>query len=273
MSKLYSSKYKELNINYLIKVFFDYKLSIFSVVLLFTGASVYLANSIKPIYEAKALIKIGQYYELQRNGDVVGRAIDSSDELAREVSFNFIGKGKDDASIYKVLHERGIDNYIELIARGSSIKTAKNEIKTVERYISDMHDSIVEKHTMQYKVELNNIVKKIGAITSKQKTFLAKDSYNSKDYASLINTLQLMSIINADLGIGYIGQIIERREKLELLINEPYKIKSQIVGDIQENNNPVSPNKKVIVFFGFFIGLFLSLFTVFVREYLLDENK
>jgi hypothetical protein len=82
-----------------------------------------------------------------------------------------------------------------------------------------------------------------------------------------------MSSINTDLGIGYIGQIIERKEKLELLIKEPYKINSKIVGAIQLNNDPATPNKQIIVFFGLFIGLLLSLSFIFIREFLLDENK
>ena len=272
MSKLYKSDYRELNINHLLKIFFNYKLVIFISTFLSVAISAYVANTIKPTYEAKALLKIGQYYELQRNGDITGKAIDESNELSREVSFNFVSKEQDGAFIYKVLHERGVDNYIELISRGDSVTAVKNEIKAVEKYIIDMHDSIVKKNIQQYKIEISNISKKISAITSKQKTFLTKDSYGNKDYSSLINTLQLMSVINADLGIGYIGQIIERKEKLELLIKEPYKVKSQIVGDIQANKSPISPNKKIIVFFGFFIGMFLSLFAVFIREYLLDER-
>lgn len=273
MSKLYNSEYREININYLLKIFSKYKLIIFLVVSLFTAASTYIATSIKPIYEAKALLKIGQYYELQRNGDVLGRPVDTSSELSREISFNFIDRGKFGSSIYKVLIEKGVDSYIELIARGDSLEGSEEIIRKVERYIVNMHDSIVKKHTKQYKVELKNINKKILVITAKQNEILAKDFYSDKGYESLLNTLQLMSSINTDLGIGYIGQIIERKEKLELLIKEPYKNNSKIVGTIQLNNDPTSPNKQIIVFFGLFIGLLLSLSFIFIREFLLDENK
>ena len=122
-------------------------------------------------------------------------------------------------------------------------------------------------------IKIKNINKKILVITAKQNEILAKDFYSDKGYESLLNTLQLMSSINTDLGIGYIGQIIERKEKLELLIKEPYKNNSKIVGTIQLNNDPTSPNKQIIVFFGLFIGLLLSLSFIFIREFLLDENK
>jgi LPS O-antigen subunit length determinant protein (WzzB/FepE family) len=273
MLELYNSKYKEISIHHLLKVFFDYKLSIFAVVFLSTAISVYIAYSIKPIYQSEALIKIGKYYKLKRGGDIEPRPIDSSKELTQELSFNFIERGDKNSFISKVEHKKGVDNYISVISVSNSIDGAENLIKDVEQYIVSIHELFVKQHTEQYKIELKNITNKISVITTKQKFFLTKNSYDNKDYSSLLNTLQLMSIINTDLGVGYIGKIIERKEKLELLIKKPYMSKSKIVGSIKSNVTPISPKKRVIIFTGFFIGLLLSLFIIFTKEIFKIKNK
>ena len=51
-----------------------------------------------------------------------------------------------------------------------------------------------------------SITDKVNAITEKQQKFLSDDVvYDNKDYTSLLNTIQLMSTIEIDLGVGYVG--------------------------------------------------------------------
>jgi LPS O-antigen subunit length determinant protein (WzzB/FepE family) len=75
-----------------------------------------------------------------------------------------------------------------------------------------------------------------------------------------------MAIINSDLGVGYIGQMLERKEKLELMLEKGYNKNSYLVGKISVSDHPIKPRKKIIVLFGLALGLLLSTLFVFLKE-------
>ena len=226
MSKLYSSEYKEINVDYLLKIIIKSKIHIVIVTLFMTLFSIYWAHSLEPVFESKALLKIGQYSNLQQSGDIEIVPLDSADELTRELSFVFIQDNKGDeskSSIVKVSFQENIENYIEIVAEGLTSADTINTINGLLSYVQKEHSKELSRNRRKHEVELNNIIDKVSAITKKQRKFLSNDSiYDNKDYTSLLNTLQLMSIINSDLGIGYIGQMLERKAKLELILNGHY---------------------------------------------------
>jgi hypothetical protein len=174
-----------------------------------------VAYSLDPVYESKALLKIGQYHKFERNGDVSIKPLDSANELTKELSFLFLGKAKNKSLIVKVFSQKGIENYIEIVSEGITSKHSSGVIKNLVHYVQKEHLKILANNKKRHKVELRNIVDKVDAITNKQRKFLSKEiTYADKDYTSLLNTLQLMSIINSDIGVGYIGQMLEKKEKL-----------------------------------------------------------
>jgi len=235
--------------------------------------SIYVAYSLDPVYESKALLKIGQYHKFERNGDVSIKPLDSANELTKELSFLFIGKGSKQASIVKITAQKNVENYIEIVSEGITSKHSSGVIKNLVHYVQKEHLKILANNKKRHKVELRNIVDKVNAITNKQRKFLSKEiTYADKDYTSLLNTLQLMSIINSDIGVGYIGQMLEKKEKLESLVNGEYEENTALVGVIHTSDQPIKPKKEVIIFFGFFIGIFLSVAIVFFREYLSQSS-
>ncbi|HIL03835.1 MAG TPA: hypothetical protein EYG05_05115 [Candidatus Thioglobus autotrophicus] len=78
--------------------------------------------------------------------------------------------------------------------------------------------------------------------------------------------------MNSDLGVSVIGRMLERKEKLELLLSGEYEDNTTLVGEINTSNQPIRPRKIIIIFFGFFIGMFLSVAIVFSREYLSQSS-
>ncbi len=268
MPNLMDSEYREINLVYLLKLIYISKIHVLAITLVIASFSIYVAYSLDPVYESKALLKIGQYHKFERNGDVSIKPLDSANELTKELSFLFLGKAKNKSSIVKVSSQKGIENYIEIVSEGLTPEGSSMVIKDVVSYVQKEHSKQLLNIKKQHQVEFNNIVGKVETIITKQKKFLSKEGiYNNKDYSSLLNTLQLMSTLNSDLGMGYIGQMLEKKEKLELLLGGVYEENSHLVGEIFTSNHPGKPRKNVIVFFGFFIGLFLSIVTVFLREY------
>jgi hypothetical protein len=249
------------------------KIHIVILTLFTTLFSAYWAYSISPIYESKALLKIGQYHELERNGNIITKPLDSANELTQELSFLFIGNGDKQASIIKVFTKKNIENYIEIVSEGASPEHSSDVIKNLVNYVQEKHFKVLLNNRKQQELMLKNIVDKVDTITNKQQKLLSKESsYENKDYKSLLNTLQLMSIINSDLGVSVIGRMLERKEKLELLLSGEYEDNTTLVGEINTPNQPIRPRKKIIIFFGFFIGLFLSVAIVFSREYLSQSS-
>jgi hypothetical protein len=272
MSKLYSSEYKEINLGYLLKIILKSKWYILGVILSVTVLSMYIANTSVPIYESKALLKIGQYYKFERNGDITEKPLDFANELAHELSFLFLKKEVKGGHIVNIITQKNIKNHIEIISQGTSKVAASNIILDLLTYVKNKHSDILLENIERHKIELSNVIKKISAITNKQKSLLSKSNYKDKDYASLLNTLQLMAIINSDLGVGYIGQMLERKEKLELILEEGYNKNSYLVGEISVSDHPIKPRKKIIVLFGLALGLLLSILFVFLKEYFSNKH-
>ena len=272
MSKLYISEYREINVNYLLKIIVTSKILILVVTLFMTAFSAYWAYSIAPIYESKALLKIGQFSTLQRDGEITHRFIESTDALAKELSYLFIGRSDNDASIIKITPDRRV-NYIEILSEGLSPENSASVITNLLIFVQNEHLKAISNNRKQLQVALRTIIDKVNAVTEKQQKFLSDDVvYDNKDYSSLVNTLQLMSIIETDLGVGYIGQLLERKEQIELMLGDGFEENSKLVGEILTSVQPIRPHKSIIIIFGFFTGLFLSVAIIFYREVSLKRS-
>ena len=268
MSKLYSSEYKEINVNFLLKSLVESKILILIVTLFMTFSSAYWAYSIDPVYKSQALIKIGHYHVVARNGDVFRKSLDSANHLTKELSYLFVGQGDSQASIVRIISERNEPDYVEIVSEGSAPEHTANAIKNLVSYVQNEHSKILSTNREQITIALKNTDVSVSAITKKQERLLSKETpYKNEDYESLLNTIELMSIIDIELGFGYISQILERKEKLELLLGDDFEENTALVGEIQTPSQPFKPRKNVIVFSGFFLGIFLSVAVIFLRKF------
>ena len=122
----------------------------------------------------------------------------------------------------------------------------------------------------KHQATFNDLVDKVSAITKNQQRFLSKEeeeSNESKDYELLFFKIQLMKIIDVELGVDYIAEILERKDRIELLLGkDKFEKNTALVGEIHTPDQPIKPRKKLIGFFGFFVRIFLSVAAVFVRE-------
>ena len=122
-------------------------------------------------------------------------------------------------------------------------------------------------------LDLSNTINRLDSITKKQQKFLSEnDSISDKDYDSLLNTFKLMATLDEDIGVDYIGQQILDKKRLELLLTNEYQKNTSLVGEINTSDIPFKPRETIIIFFGFFLGLFFSLSYIFIKESLQDKD-
>lgn len=273
MSKLYSSEYKEINVNYLLKNIVKSKILILIVILFTTLFSVFWAYSLEPVYESRALLKIGHYHVVDRHGGVTRKELGNAPELVVELEFLYYGKGDEQAEIVKVERAKNIQNYIEIVSEGITPEHSSNVIKNLVRYVQKEHAKMLLINREKHIVAFRNTDISVSGITKKQQELLSKEkSFQSEDYASLLNTMQLMSIIDIELGVGYIGQILERKEKLELLLGDKFEQNTALVGEIHSPKAPTTIGKMVIIIIGFIVGIFLSIAAAFFRIYFSEQQ-
>jgi hypothetical protein len=275
MAKLYNSDYREINIRYFFKSIAQSKKIILTITLLTTLISAYWGSLIIPVYNSEGLLKVGYYHQLSQSGDVSRVYLDTGKDLTIELEFLFLGKGNaQEGSIIKVFLEENVQNYIEIQSEGITAEASSNAIKALMRYVQDAHLKFLSNNRKQLELELKNIVRKVDAIIIKQRSILLKeDSYKSGDIESLSNTMQLMSKIEADLAVGYIGKLLERKEKIEELLSDRFEENTALVGEIYSSDSPVTPKQSLIIFIGFLLGIFLSILVVFLLVYSSEEHK
>ena len=270
MTKLYSSEYKELNVNYLLKIIVESKIFILIVTLFTTLFSAYWAYSLDPVYESEGLLKIGYYFEIDVNGDGYEHQLEGANELTTQLSFMFIGKGDKQASIVEITPEKPVGQYIKIVSEGITPEDSSNAINNLVRYVQNEHSRSIFNNRKKHQATFNDLVDRLSAITKNQQRFLSKEeeeSYESKDYELLFFKIQLMKIIDVELGDDYISQILQRKDRIELLLSEDkFEQNTALLGEIYTSDQPIKPRKKIIVFFGFFAGILLSGAAVIFRE-------
>jgi capsular polysaccharide biosynthesis protein len=273
MSELYSTEYKEINISYLLKIITRSRLMILSITLFSTLLSGLWAYSVDPLYKSEALIEIGTFHSINKDGEIEMGYLDTAVALTRELSYLFLDKTVDDASIVEISSHNRINKYIAVVSEGKSQNKSKEAINRLYKYIKTKHKEILLRTERRLELDLSNTINRLDSITKKQLKFLSEDDSNKdKDYDSLLNTFKLMATLNDDIGVDYIGQQILDKKRLELLLTNEYQKNTTLVGEINSSNSPFKPRKGIIIFFGFFLGFFSSLSLVFIKAVLKEKD-
>lgn len=267
MSSMYSSEYREINVSYLLKSIYEYKILFLIITLTVTIFASYRAMLIQPIYKSEGLLKIGFYHEIN-NGSFLIRPLDSASDLTSKLSFIFIGKTDADGWIQDINVENedrsNMQEYVKIESHGLSSEASANAIQQVVDYIQKQHGNILDKKNQLLQISLGIIDAEVDAITSKQDAVLSDEaSYSEKEFASVLKTIKLMSLIDDDLGISYVSEKLQNKKYIELFLSEGYSENTSLVTDVYSLPESISPKKGLIILLGFIVGVFLSIGTIF----------
>ncbi len=229
-------------------------------------AGIYAFNK-TPIYEATALVEIGNYKNNNNNNNNV--LVDSVPELVKKLNLLFIDLLKNEkdreATITSISTVKGTSSFINIKSESTSNKLASNEINKIITYIQNKHQTELENILNNRKSKITSIDRQINVIKNKQLELLSNNNDLNGNEA-LLNSLQLISMINGELGVQSISGLIEEKTALSLLLNKRNYNNSEVVGRILTNDYPIKPKKKLIVVVAFIAGFILSIFLVFIMN-------
>ena len=293
----------EIDLKELFKTIWAKKIFIVIFTLVVTILAGFYAYSKTPIYEAKALLEIGEYKK---------NPVDDAVALEKKLSTIFIDMEKNlkdkTSQISNISVVKGLKNFLEIKSESTSNEEAKNEILKVLTFVQNEHEKILDDVKKQKEMELRNIDLQISDIKSKSVALIDKKIENNiKNLKSLEEqlkqvdeNLKKIDTLNPSLAAlklmekrditNYINTITIQNFELEskkdelltttlykleeskqiaesLLLSHNYK-NTQIVGEILTNDFPVKPKKKLIVAVAFVTGFIISIFLVFLFNFI-----
>ena len=298
----------EIDLKELFKTIWAKKIFIVIFTLVVTILAGFYAYSKTPIYEAKALLEIGEY----KINNTTKNSVDDASTLEKKLSTLFVDMEKNlkdkTSEISNISVVKGLKNFLEIKSESTSNEEAKNEILKVLTFVQNEHEKILDDVKKQKEMELRNIDLQISDIKSKSVALIDKKIENNiKNLKSLEEQLKqvdenLKKIDTLNPSLAAL-KLMEKRDitnsintitiqnfeleskKDELLTTTLYKLEeskkiielsllphnyknTQIVGEIMTNDFPTKPKKKLIVAVAFVTGFIISIFLVFLFNFI-----
>ncbi len=309
----------EIDLRELFKTILDKKVFIVIFTLVITILAAIYAYNKTPIYEAKALVEIGEY---KQNNPISGTgitktSIDDAAILEKKLTTLYVDmlKNIDDrtSEITSIALAKGLKNFLEIKSEATSNEEAKNEILKVLTFVQVEHEKILDDAKKQRELELKNIDLQISDIKSKSVALIdrkleigTKTLENLQEQLKLVDeNLKKIDTLNPSLAAlklmekkditTAISELTVKNFELEekkdvLLTTSLYKLEenkkivetillphnyknTQIVGEIMTNDFPAKPKKSLIVAVAFVTGFILSIFLVFVIQFIQGIRK
>ena len=303
----------EIDLKELFKTIWAKKIFIVIFTLVVTILAGFYAYSKTPIYEAKALLEIGEY----KINNTTKNSVDDASTLEKKLSTLFVDMEKNlkdkTSEISNISVVKGLKNFLEIKSESTSNEEAKNEILKVLTFVQNEHEKILDDVKKQKEMELRNIDLQISDIKSKSVALIDKKIENNiKNLKSLEEQLKqvdenLKKIDSLNPSLAAL-KLMEKRDitnsintitiqnfeleskKDELLTTTLYKLEeskkiielsllphnyknTQIVGEIMTNDFPTKPKKSLIVAVAFVTGLIISIFLVFFIQFIQGIRK
>ena len=303
----------EIDLKELFKTIWAKKIFIVIFTLVVTILAGFYAYSKTPIYEAKALLEIGEY----KINNTTKNSVDDASTLEKKLSTLFVDMEKNlkdkTSEISNISVVKGLKNFLEIKSESTSNEEAKNEILKVLTFVQNEHEKILDDVKKQKEMELRNIDLQISDIKSKSVALIDKKIENNiKNLKSLEEQLKqvdenLKKIDTLNPSLAAL-KLMEKRDitnsintitiqnfeleskKDELLTTNLYKLEeskkiielsllphnyknTQIVGEIITNDFPTKPKKKLIVAVAFVTGFIISIFLVFFIQFIQGIRK
>jgi LPS O-antigen subunit length determinant protein (WzzB/FepE family) len=303
----------EIDLRELFKTIWARRFFVITFTLVVTVLAAVYAYTKTPIYEAKALVEIGEY---KLNG-TTKNSIDDAVVLEKKLSTLFVDMEKNlkdkTSEISNIAIVKGLKNFLEIKSEATSNEDAKNEILKVLTFVQGEHEKILDDVKKQREMELRNIDLQISDIKSRTVALIDKKLENNvktlenlqeqlklvdenlkkidtlnpslaalklmekKDITTSINTLTVQNFeleSKKDLLLTTSLYKLEENKKIVELSLLPHNYKNtEIVGEIMTNDFPAKPKKSLIVAVAFVTGFILSIFLVFVIQFIQGTKK
>ena len=152
-----------------------------------------------PIYEAKALIEIGNYKIINNNNNNNKILLSDPAELTKKLEVLFIDQYENDkkrtSKVSAVTIPKKSKNFISITSEGTSNKLAIQEIKKVVSYIQNKDDIILNDVKKRRELKIKNIVTDIKNIKNKEVVLIENKIHIEKEklktYTNRINSLSI----------------------------------------------------------------------------------
>ena len=161
-------------------------------------AGIYAFNK-TPVYEATALVEIGNYklHNNNNNNNNNKATLDSANELVKKLNILFIDMFKNEEDrkfeITSISTPKKVNNFVEIKAEAISNELASQEILKVASYIKNKHQKILDDVKNRRELEIKNIETKIYNIKNKEVKLLTEkitiQQTNLDDYKLQLNTI------------------------------------------------------------------------------------
>lgn len=303
----------EIDLKELFLTIWEKKIFIVVFTAIITILSIVYVSIKTPIYEASALVEIGEY-KLDNN---TVNSVDNVNNLEKKLRTLYIDMQKnvqDKSSwITSINVIKGLKNFIEIKSEAISNEEAQNEISKLLSFVQTEHSKILEDNKKQKELQLKNIDLNISDIKSRTVALIDKKLVNNnktledlekqlalvdenlkkidtlnpslaalklmekKDITTAINnfTIQNFELENKkdELLTTTLYKLEENKKSIELLLLPHNYKNTQIVGDIMTNDFPSKPKKSLTVAVAFVTGFILSIFLVFIMQFIGNIRK
>jgi len=233
------SNNQNIDLKFLKKIIKKFKLLLIASIILSFIFSISYLNSRVLLYKSIATIELGSYV----TSDYQVHELDSPGRLNKILNITFIGK----LSTIQQISE--LNQFIEITSTSRSIDESEENIKKIYEFVTNLHLNKINNIKSNYQERLKRVEKNIQTIQDKQIELLVQNKENI-DYNALLNSLQLITILNGEL---------EKKNKLISLLKPGNFKNSILVGGIRHNKKPENLSFSMIITIFAFFGAVLSL--------------
>jgi len=233
------------------------KKTIFLVTLLITFLAAIYVFIKTPVYEAKAMLEIGNYKSFNTNKDgytINEIQLDDVNQLSKKLNVLYVDMHKNDVNVKSKITAISVPKkskvFLEIKADGVSNKLATEKILDVVHYIQKSHQQILDDVKKRREFEIKNIDRKIANIQNTETKLLDEkielQEKNLKEYSLEIEeldknfqkikksnpTLAALSLMKrrdlSDFILKLNLQLLELKDKKDNLItNDVWKLKEK----------------------------------------------
>ena len=237
----------EIDLSELFKTIMKRKFVVIFSTLFITIASAIYAFTATPMYEVKALVEIGSYNK--------NPLFNTSTVIPEIDNFLLLTFEKDEINKIVVKKLKSSSSLFEIKVTDTSNDLASSYVMQIMQYIQYKHKIELEEKLNDKKSQYNLLGKQIN---EKEKILKSIDMNN-------ISSTQLLYFMSVQEQLDKVA-VKYLNLKTSLL---PYNYKNtHIVNSILTDDKPVKPKKKLIVIVGFVTGFILSIFLVFMLEFI-----
>lgn len=275
----------EIDLAELLSYIVKHKAMLFCVTAFATACAAIFAFLKTPVYEAKATVEIGKASVFSSAGKHQNILFEKSNVMKNRLQqlYKYKFDKINDKGIFKIAEIKGTDNLVEITFESADAEDAADRL-------NECVSKIINEHKEKYDYYLSLFNKKINLVKIetdeliKQKDNLEKEIKLQKANIEAVSEDNpvVAAVYTIDLNRNY-EALIKIKNRIYVLSNKLNEYESAIssenikptaiIGDVFKNPFPVKPKKKTIVLIGFVLGIFFSLFTIFLVEFVKKNEK